>query len=134
MYIAHIALWTLNVEKLKNFYVQFFGGRAGAKYTNPTKGFESYFITFRGGVALEIMQKYGVRDKQQKEMLGFCHIAFDLGSVNEVKEYTQELKAQGVRILSAPRYTGDGFFESVAADPDGNRVELICIAKKSGKF
>ena len=57
MRIDHIALWTEHLEELRAFYVRYFGGVSGEKYVNPTKGFESYFVSFGDGSRLELMRR-----------------------------------------------------------------------------
>ena len=116
MEIAHIAIWTERLEELRDFYVRYFGGVSNGKYTNPAKGFESYFVTFGGGCRLELMRRTDIRG----------HIAFELGSREEVLALTERLRSDNHPILGEPRITGDGYFESVAADPDGNQIELTC--------
>ncbi len=124
MKIAHVALWTTRLEELRDFYVHYFNGRSNEKYNNPSKGFESYFITFDSGCALELMRRTDISPRTTEMQTGFCHIAFGCSDRNEVLEYTERLRKEGYRILNEPRITGDGYFESVIADPDGNPIEL----------
>lgn len=124
--IHHIALWTRDVERLRDFYCMYFGGTAGVRYENPQKGFASYFVRFpNGNTALEIMSRVDIRAHEPQERLGYCHLAFALDSCDEVVRLTGCLRKDGYSVLSDPRTTGDGYFESVVADPDGNRVELV---------
>ena len=113
MQIAHIAVWTTRLEELRNFYVTYFGGESSDKYVNPGKGVESYFVRFGHSAALELIRR-----------TDFCHIAFNAGSVAAVYELTERLRTDGYSIISEPRTTGDGFFESVIGDPDGNHIEI----------
>lgn len=124
MKITHLALWTETLEKIKQFYITYFDGNCNEKYTNPTKGFESYFIRFDGDVSIEIMQSVNVSKHIQEECIGYCHLAFSLGSKIKVCELTERLRHDGYTIAGEPRITGDGYFESVILDPDGNRIEL----------
>ena len=124
MKIEHIAIWTNNLEELKEFYAQFFAGQAGEKYYNPKKEFESYFIEFESGARLEIMRKAGIDDQVQKEVLGYAHLAFSVGSKKRVDQLTKELKEAGYEVVGGPRRTGDGYYESSVLDPDGNKVEI----------
>lgn len=127
MKIEHIALFTSDLERLRNFYVRYFGGTANEKYCSSNvnnKGFESYFIAFEGGAKLELMTKPQLPGGTAGEALGFSHIAFSVGSKEQVDALTAELVADGFPLVSAPRYTGDGCYESSVLDPDGNRVEI----------
>lgn len=125
MKLTHAALWTTQLEELRNFYVLYFNGVSGEKYINPAKGFESYFVRFADGAALEIMRSVHVTERIGGVLLGWCHIAFETGSREAVNALTERLRKDGYRIVSEPRVTGDGFYESSVADPDGNLVEIV---------
>ena len=128
MQIEHLALWTSDLERAREFYGRHFGASAGAAYHNPRTGFRSYFLTFAGGARLELMQRPDVTARPDAasgaETLGLAHFALSLGSEQAVDRETERLRAAGVPILSAPRRTGDGYYESVVLDADGNRIEL----------
>lgn len=127
MKIEHIALWTKDLERLKDFYVEFFGGKPNKKYVNPKTGFESYFIAFDAGARLEIMRKAGIpenRNDVDEQYTGYIHLAIATESRARVDELTERLRARGYRVVSAARETGDGYYESCVLDPDGNRVEI----------
>lgn len=127
MKIEHIAIWSKNIDRLKDFYVSFFGGKPGNRYLNPAKSFESYFITFDSGARLELMQMPGIHGNSntpEAQSLGFIHLAFSVGSREEVNRLTDLLKSKGYTLLSEPRNTGDGYYESCVLDPDGNRIEI----------
>lgn len=127
MQIAHIGIWTNQLEELKRFYITFFGGVANDKYINPMKGFESYFIRFNSEAAIEIMSRTDVKESRNhadREYIGLAHLAFSVGSKTKVDQLTEQLREAGYRVASAPRTTGDGFYESVILDPDGNRIEI----------
>ena len=125
MKIAHVALWTTRLEELRDFYVQWLGATAGPKYVNPAKEFESYFLSFGEGASLEIMRSRDVACGPGEVCTGFCHLAFSAGSRDEVVGLTGRLRSAGYEVAGEPRVTGDGFFESVVCDPDGNRIELV---------
>lgn len=128
MGLAHVALWTTDLERSRAFYEHWFGGVAGAKYTNPATGFSSYFIAFGKGARLEVMQKgtlSGPAPDPEQEAPGLAHIAFEVCDRGAVDRLTRQMRLTGFRVLSDPRQTGDGYYESVIADPDGNRVELV---------
>ncbi|NLP34556.1 MAG: glyoxalase/bleomycin resistance/extradiol dioxygenase family protein [Clostridiales bacterium] len=127
MKIDHVAIWTRDLEKLKEFYVTYFNGVAGDKYKNVQKQFESYFITFDSGARLEIMQMPSIPlnlNDSLKQYMGIIHIAISVGSVEKVNDLTVRLKNNGYKVVSDPRYTGDGYYESCILDPDGNRIEI----------
>lgn len=124
MPIHHFALWTGQLERLRDFYCRYFGGTPGPLYENPKKGFRSYFVRFAHGPAIEIMSRADVKGRPGSEVLGYCHLAFACASEQEVRECTDRFRKDGFAILGEPRTTGDGYFESVIADPDGNPVEL----------
>lgn len=124
MKIEHIAIWTNNLERLKNFYEKYFNAVSNNKYINSKKGFSSYFLSFETGTRIEIMQKPQLDQNANKEKIGLTHFAFSVGSKEEVDRLTSLLETNGVLILSYPRTTGDGYYESLIADPDGNQIEI----------
>jgi lactoylglutathione lyase len=127
MKIEHVAIWTRDIEKLKDFYVTYFDGVAGDKYTNHKKQFESYFIKFDSGARLEVMQMITIPSNLNdtiNQYIGLIHIAISVGSVEKVDNLTDSLRKAGYRIVSEPRYTGDGYYESCILDSDGNRIEI----------
>lgn len=126
MEIHHIAIWTFRLEEMKEFYTRYFKGTSNEKYINPKKGFESYFISFDSGADLELMSRTDVQDTPIEEnRLGLTHFAVSLDSKEEILQLTEELRAKGYTIASEPRTSGDGYFESVVLDPDGNRIECV---------
>jgi lactoylglutathione lyase len=127
MRIEHVAIWTHDLERLRQFYETYFGGTANTKYVNPRKQFESYFITFADGARLELMQRPDVpasTNDVDQQFTGYIHLAFSIGSREAVDALTDRLRADGYRILDGPRTTGDGYYECTTLDPDGNRVEI----------
>ena len=125
--IEHVALWTEDIERLANFYAEYFGATIGAKYSNSSKGFESRFLTFQGGARLELMKTTTLRPTAYQpgvQRMGMTHLALSLGSEGRVDELTATLRAAGIAVEDGPRRTGDGYYESVVLDPDGNRLEL----------
>ena len=123
MYITHIALWTNQLEVMRAFYEDHFGATANDKYVNSTKNFASYFLSFVSGAKLELMQQPN-KIVSDHPSLGYTHIAIALGSPEEVDRKTEELERAGYTRLDGPRTTGDGYYESTFADPDGNALEL----------
>ena len=124
MKIEHVALWTHDLEHSHTFYETYFKGKANDKYTNPAKQFESYFLTFGDGARLELMQMPGIAAGLSHPTLGWAHIAVAVGSQTTVDTLTERLRHDGYIIESEPRTTGDGYYESVVLDPDGNRIEI----------
>jgi lactoylglutathione lyase len=127
MHIEHVAIWTSDLDRLRSFYVNYFGAKAGPRYVNVAKRFESLFLRFESGPRLEIMHRSGGQAgvlAGDIEHAGIAHIALALGSREHVDEMTARLAAAGCPIVDGPRVTGDGYYESVVLDPEGNRIEL----------
>jgi len=125
MTIHHAAIYTLNLERLKDFYCRWFGGETGPAYVNPEKAFSSYFIRFGPGAALELMHRAHLKESVRSEFTaGYAHLAFSTGSEEAVENLTKRMREGGVPVVSGPRRTGDGCYESCVLDPDGNRVEI----------
>ena len=126
MILEHVALYVEDLEAMKAFYVRNFGATANNKYHNPRTGLQTYFLNFDGGARIEIMQRPGTTPKASGEhVLGYTHISFKLGSVEKVDELTKQLQENGSPLLNGPRMTGDGYYESVLSDPEGNLIELV---------
>lgn len=127
MKIEHIAIWTDDLERLREFYEKYFCASAGEKYRNPVKHFESYFLTFETGPRLEVMSTPGLARRDAdvlKQFTGLAHFAISVGSKANVDLLTEKFRADGFTIAGEPRTTGDGYYESVVLDPDGNRIEI----------
>ncbi|MEI7583431.1 VOC family protein [Runella sp.] len=127
MYIEHIALWCRNLEQMRGFYETYFGAKANEKYVNTKKQFESYFLTFKEGPRLELMQMVGIPDHQNdiyEQFTGLIHFAVSVGSEVNVNQLTERLRTDGYEVVGEPRWTGDGYYESVVFDPEQNRIEL----------
>lgn len=125
MKIEHIAMYVVDLEKAKEFFTEFLEGKANSGYHNVKTGFRSYFITFDDGARLEIMTKPEMHD-DEKEMArtGYIHIAFSVGSEEKVNELTSKLKKSGYEVVSGPRTTGDGYYESCIVGIEGNQIEI----------
>lgn len=122
--IAHVAVYATDIEKSKEYYLKYFGGKSSSIYKNE-KGFSSYFIAFEGGASLEIMHHTDLERRPVLEKTnGWSHIAFSVGDREAVRRLTDKIASDGYEIYSLPRETGDGYFESCVSDPDGNRVEI----------
>ena len=128
MILEHIAIWTNQLEKLKDYYSHYFGGQPNKKYTNEKKEFHSYFLTFSSGAKLEIMSKPNIpenkNDTVKAQHQGIIHIAFSVDTIREVDDKAKQLINDDFQILSGPRKTGDGYYEFETLDPDNNRLEV----------
>ena len=125
MKIGHIALCVRDLEAMRTFYCNWFGGVAGGLYHNPRTGLRTYFLTFDGGARLELMQMPDALPHGGGPREGWAHLSFSLGSREAVDAATGRLRAAGCTGASGPRVTGDGYYESCILDPEGNRVELV---------
>lgn len=124
--IEHIGIWTNDLERSRLFYITFFDAKSSPKYRNDKKEFKSYFLSFANATRIEIMsipQLSNPGDDQNK--IGISHIAFRVGSKENVELLTQKIEDAGFPVLSKPRLTGDGYYESVILDPDNNRIEIV---------
>lgn len=138
MKIEHIAIWVKDIDRVCEFYRKYFGGVVQPHYHNPTKQFTSRFITFDDGARLEVMHRPDIDvernvgiDKivshetlSDTQHLGFTHLSFSVGSKEEVDRLTQQMSSEGIPVVGQPRTTGDGYYESVVLDPEGNRIEI----------
>ena len=125
MKIEHIAMYVNDLEQTKDFFVRFFGAASNDGYHNKITGFRSYFLTFEDGARLEIMNKPDVKNVEKHlASTGYIHIAFSVGSREKVDQITSQLKEAGYRVISGPRVTGDGYYESCILDLEGNQVEI----------
>lgn len=123
MKIEHVALWVTDLELVKAFYEKYFEAKAGDRYHNPKTRFSSYFLSFDEGCRLELTNKKHLSPRVA-DALGYGHIALAVGGKEAVDEKTALLVADGFPLLSGPRTTGDGYYESVVQDPEGNLVEI----------
>lgn len=125
MKIDHLAMYVSDLEGARGFFERYFGASAGARYHNRTTDFRSYFLQFSSGARLEIMHRPNLCAHEQSDAaLGYAHLAFSLGSREAVDELTQRMQHDGYRVLSGPRTTGDGYYESCICAFEGNLLEL----------
>ena len=127
MKIEHLAIWTNELEAMKAYYLRFFAVKSNEKYYNANKEFSSYFLSFDDGARLELMQMPGIpvnSNNRVQQYTGLIHFAISTGSKEKVDALTESIRAAGHMVLSEPRWTGDGYYESVVTDPDNNRIEI----------
>lgn len=125
MRIEHIALYVNDLEKAKEFFVRYFQAVPNEGYHNRTTDFRSYFMTFDDGARLEIMSRPNMEDVEKSQVrTGLIHLAFSVGSKEDVNRLTKELQRDGYQVVSGPRVTGDGYYESCIIGFEGNLIEI----------
>ncbi|MBN2064881.1 MAG: VOC family protein [Sedimentisphaerales bacterium] len=125
MRLEHIAIWVADMEKMCDFYCAYFQATASDKYINPKTKFESYFLSFAQGGRLEIMYRPDIEsNNSDQERTGLAHFSISTGSTKEVDSLTARLQQDGYKVISGPRTTGDGYYESMILDPENNRLEI----------
>ena len=126
MKIAHIALWTRQLEQQARFWVAFFDGEINEKYCSQTNpGFESFFVRIGDDIAIELMTKPGLTAlTADNNHTGWVHLALTVGATENVDRLAKRAAEQDI-LVSAPRTTGDGYYEAVIKDPDGNLIEIV---------
>jgi len=128
MRIEHLAIWTRDLEGMRNFYTHYFNAMSGPDYFNHSKEFRSYFLSFEGDCRLELMEMPTIssnRNDYHKHVIGIAHLAFKVGSREKVDQITEMLRLDGFEIISHGRMTGDGYYESAVFDPEKNRIEIM---------
>ena len=125
MRIEHIAMYVNDLDAVKDFFVTFLGGVSNSGYYNEKTGFKSYFISFEDGARLEIMNKSNmIDDPKMLNRTGYAHIAFSVGSKEKVNEVTEKAREAGFEVISGPRTTGDGYYESCIVAIENNQIEI----------
>lgn len=125
MKIEHVAMYVNDLEAAKDFFLRYFGGYAGEGYHNKSTGFRSFFIHFDNGARLELMTKPGLLDLAKPlNRTGFAHVAFSVGGKETVDDLTARLKEDGFNVVSGPRITGDGYYESCVVVIEDNQIEI----------
>ena len=127
MRIEHIALFCRDLERMRQFFLDHFEGKSNEQYHNPRTGLRTYILTFPdGGARLELMQRPDtIEADPSKPNIGFIHVSFALGSKEAVDEKTRELTDASYKVVSGPRTTGDGYYESCILGPEGIQIELM---------
>lgn len=125
MKIEHIAMYVKDIEAAREFFVKYLGGTSNDGYHNNTTDFQSYFISFDDGARLELMTRPELADLEKPlNRTGYIHVAFSVGSKEAVDTLTDRLKEDGFEVVSGPRTTGDGYYESCIAIIEGNQIEI----------
>ena len=125
MHIEHIAMYVNDIEKTREFFIKYFDAISNEGYHNKTTGFRSYFLSFDNGARLEIMNKPQMSDEEKGlNRTGYIHIAFSLGSKEAVDVLTGKMKNDGYDVISGPRTTGDGYYESCIIGMEGNQIKI----------
>ena len=125
MKIEHIAMYVNDLESTKEFFIKYFDATANNEYHNLKTNFRSYFLPFDDGARLEIMNNPRMLDSEKDiNRTGYIHIAFSLGSAEKVDRLTAKLLSDGYEVISGPRTTGDGYYESAVIGFEGNQIEL----------
>ena len=125
MKIEHVAMYVNDLEGAKGFFETYFGATASDVYHNAKTGFRSYFLSFDEGARLEIMNKPSMEDPEKTlNRTGLVHLAFSVGSHEGVDELTTRLRDAGYEVVSGPRTTGDGYYESCVVALEGNQIEI----------
>ncbi|WNV59492.1 VOC family protein [Oscillospiraceae bacterium NTUH-002-81] len=125
MRIEHVAMYVSHLEEARDFFVKYLGAKSNDGYRNPRTGFRSYFLTFDDGIRLELMNKPTmIDDAKVPERTGYAHIAFSVGSKEAVDTLTARLRADGYAVVSGPRTTGDGYYESCILAVEDNQIEI----------
>ena len=125
MKINHVALYVNDLERIKVFYEKYFDAKSNKMYYNQKTGLKTYFLEFNNGCRLEIMTRDKLNNnKKELNDIGYIHIAFSVGSKDKVNELTKRLENDGYKIISQPRITGDGYYESCVIDPEDNQIEI----------
>ncbi len=122
--LEHVALWVRDLDAVAAFYARYFDARVGPRYENPRKGFQSRFLELGPGARLEIMTRSDLVTRGPAEALGLAHVAIAVGDEAAVDALAARFAAEGVALVDGPRRTGDGYYECVVLDPEGNRVEV----------
>ena len=126
MKIDHIALYCLDLEGMKEFFIRYFNGVSNEMYYNPKTGLKTYILNFEGSHArLELMTRPEVKDEAENiYRQGFIHLSFSVGSKEKVDSLTEVLTEDSYHVLSGPRTTGDGYYESCIVGPEKILIEI----------
>lgn len=125
MKLDHFAMYVKDLEAAKTFFTQYFGASSNEMYHNPKTGLRTYFLSFEDGSKLEIMTRPDVIDNGKSLFqAGYIHLAFSVEGKEQVNRLTKQLQDDGFAVISGPRITGDGYYESCIEGPEGNLIEI----------
>lgn len=125
MRLEHVAMYVNDLERARTFFETYLDGKSNDGYHNRNTDFRSYFLSFADGARLELMHKPDMEDLAKPlNRTGFAHLAFSVGSREKVDALTAQLKADGYRVVSGPRTTGDGYYESCIVAIEDNQIEI----------
>lgn len=126
MRLDHLAMYVKDLEATRNFFMRYFGASSNEMYHNPRTGLRTYFLSFGDGARLEIMSRPDMVDNGRNPFqAGYIHLAFSVGGKERVDKLTNTLQADGFTVVSGPRTTGDGYYESCIEGPEGNLIEIM---------
>ena len=124
MNIEHVAMYVEDLDAARVFFETYFGAVSGAEYHNTKTGFRSFFLSFEGDSRLELMTRPSLETGEREHCCGYSHLAFSVGSAAKVDSLTQRLLQDGYAVISGPRTTGDGYYESCVVGFEGNLIEI----------
>lgn len=125
MKLDHVAMYVNDLEAARDFFIRYFGAVSNEMYHNPRTELKTYFLSFDRGARLEIMSRPDMADLPKDPLrTGLVHLAFCVGGKEKVDQLTERLRADGYAVVSGPRITGDGYYESCIEGPEGNLVEI----------
>lgn len=123
--IDHMALYVRDLEEARRFFLEFFNGSSNQMYHNPVTGLRTYFISFPEGGRIEIMNRPDLVENGLSPLRrGYSHIAMGVGSRENVDKVTSRLSDAGYRVLTSPRVTGDGYYESSVLGVEDCIIEI----------
>lgn len=126
MRIDHVALYCRDLEAMRQFFLDYFEVVSNEQYHNPRTGLRTYILSFtEGSTRLELMQRPDVADANPSvAAIGYIHISIAVGSKRGVDLLTRRLADDGYPVVSGPRTTGDGYYESCILGPEGIQIEV----------
>ncbi len=125
MIIEHVGVWVRDLEGMADFYSRHLDAKRGEQYIANHDGFRSIFLYFSCGPRLELMTREGLNERPAGDLYtGWAHITFSVSTREKVDSLTSKLSEAGCEVVSGPRITGDGYYESMIRDPEGNLIEI----------